>query len=71
MWKFVYKIAAYGYPVPSTLQPEILAYKLFPQHHEIDFGLTHKANFSYTPYPKSEFLSWKYRKKAEKQQPCR
>ncbi len=28
-----------------------------PQHHEVEFGLTHKANSSYTPSPKKKFLS--------------
>ena len=27
-----------------------------PQHHEVEFGLTHKVNFSYTLFLKSDFL---------------
>ena len=38
-------------------QPSISASELLPQHHGVDFGLTHKVNFSYIPSPKSDFLS--------------
>jgi hypothetical protein len=43
--------------VSASAQPSILASELPPQHHEVEFGLTHKANFPYTPSPKSKFLS--------------
>ncbi len=35
----------------------ILAQKSPPQHHEVEFGLTYKANSSYTPSQKKKFLS--------------
>jgi hypothetical protein len=49
------------YPRPSLAQawsqPSISASELPPQHHEVEFGLTHKGNVSDTPAPKSDFLS--------------
>ena len=44
-------------PGQAWPQPSISASELPSQHHEAEFNLTHKANFSYTPSPKSEFLS--------------
>jgi hypothetical protein len=40
-------------------QIAILASELPPQHHVVEFGLTHKVNFSYTFSAKSDFLSKK------------
>ena len=34
------------HPRPSWPQPSVSASQLPPQHHEFEFGLTHKANFS-------------------------
>ena len=31
--------------------------EMHPQHHEIEFCLTHKSKLSSTPTPKREFLS--------------
>jgi hypothetical protein len=36
--------------------PPFFAHELHPQHHEVEFGLTHKANFSYTLHTKKEVL---------------
>jgi hypothetical protein len=41
----------------DELIPSILARKSPPQHHEVEFALTHTANFFDTLSPKSEFLS--------------
>jgi hypothetical protein len=49
-----------AWPQPPTIpadKPSISASELPPQHHEVEIGLTHKVNFSYTHFPKSDFLS--------------
>jgi hypothetical protein len=49
-----------SWPQPSTTPADkrsISASELPPQHHDVEFGLAHKINFSYTPSPKSDFLS--------------
>ncbi len=37
-------------------RPSFSPHELPPQHHEVNFALTHKANFAYTFSPKWDFL---------------
>jgi hypothetical protein len=37
----------YRHPRPSWPQPSVSASSLRPQNHDVEFGLTHKAIFSY------------------------
>ena len=37
-------------------RPPFSPHELPPQHHEVNFALTHKANFAYTFSPKWDFL---------------